>query len=239
MPLMAQIKGVDIYGSSDSLDADFENQSFFINEVESDNIEIIERNENTGQLLKNFHTGKDNHRYGIQVLTTPDLLDASKMMGFEFTYGNKMDIGGWVEFLISKISADFSQVAKTHSGLSSPSSELDQTSEDILQLGLGLGYRSTLIQSFIDNKYFFETTTVYATYNSFDENFTGQSYKGPGFRVEYGLHRRLSIGQHIGLKLSYNLSSVKRPALSEGESGKERSLVLRWVGVSVDFALYF
>ncbi|MFZ8933602.1 MAG: hypothetical protein ACO2ZP_06875 [Bacteriovoracaceae bacterium] len=228
-----------MYGNSDSLDADYENQSFFINEVPSDNVEISERNQNTGLVIKDFDTGKDNHRYGIQVLTTANILDASKLMGFEFTYGNKMDIGGWAEFLISKITAEFSQLAQTHSGLASSSDELDQTSEDLLQVGLGLGYRSTIIQNFIDSRYFFETTTVYATYNTLDENFTGQSYKGAGLRVEYGLHRRLSIGQHMGLKLSYNLSSVKRPALREGESGEDRSLVLRWIGVSVDFALYF
>ncbi len=239
LPLHAQIKGVDIYGSSDSLDADFDSGSFFINEVPSDNVEISERNETTGLVLKDFDTSKDNHRYGIQIQTTTHLMDASELLGFELTYGNKMDIGGWVEFLVSKITANFSQIAKTHQGVASASAELDQTSEDLMQFGLGLGYRSTLIQHFIDNKYFFDTTTVYATYTTFEENFTSQSYSGPGLRVEYGLHRRFSVGQHVGLKLSYNLSSVKRPALNESESGEDRSLVLRWFGASLDFALYF
>lgn len=235
----AQIKGVDKYGATDSLDADYSTQLFFLNEVPSDNVSIQERNENTGLLLKDFDTSKDQHRYGIQLQLNSHLNALTEIMGYEFSYGNKMDVGGWVEFLVSKISASFSQIATAHSGLASPSDTLDDTTEDLMQLGLGLGYRTTLIQEFIDSRYFFETINVYATYNSLDENFTGQSYSGPGLRADYGIHRRVSKGTHYGIKLSYNLANVKRSALTDGESGKDRSLVLSWLGLSFDIALYF
>ena len=229
----------DEHGKIDTLDNNYESELYFSNEGVNEGVTFNEVDEETGIQKKNLLTQNDIHRYSLQLQINADLQQAADILGFEFNYGKKMAVGGWFELLISKMAMNFEQIAETHSGIGPDSQALDQTSEDLLTLGIGLSYRSALIQYFVDSEIFFDTTSVFATYNQFEENFYSKSYSGPGFRAEYGIHRRDDSKIHYGIKLSYNLASVKRPLENSGETSDDRSLLLNWLGLAFDISLYY
>jgi hypothetical protein len=229
----------DGHGKVDTLENHYNTEFYFSNEGLNEGATFNEVDEDTGFQKKNLRTQNDVHRYSIQLQVNADLQKAGDILGFEFNYGKKMAVGGWFEVLISKMTMNFEQVTESHSGIGPASQELDSTSEDLLTLGVGLSYRSALIQYFMDSNIFFDTTSVFATYNQFEENFYGKSYSGPGFRAEYGLHRRGDSKIHYGIKLSYNLASVKKPLENSGETSDDRSLLLNWLGLAFDISLYY
>jgi hypothetical protein len=85
----------------------------------------------------------------------------------------------------------------------------------------------------------FTTTSAGIGYYSFDENFTGQSYGGPGLKTDFGLHRRSSRSVHYGVRMSYHLASVKRAEEVEGETSSQRALTLSWLTFGFDLSFYF
>ena len=102
-----------------------------------------------------------------------------------------------------------------------------------------MGLRSHLIQYFIDSKYIFETLSGYLTYNALASTGLDNNYLGPGVRAVYGIHQRVGKTVHYGLKMAYDVASVRRPALTAAETTGERALILKSLSLGLDLTFYY
>lgn len=238
-PLLHGANSTDNHGKINIFDDNYTESSYFSNEVLEEGANLNERDDLTG-LMKGIDTSSnDTARWNFSLRLNGDVLNSTDILGGEIQFSKKLELGGWLESFVSKDKVVFSEVGEYHAGMGTYSDDLLVSSDDLLSLGLGLGMRSSLIQYFIDSKIFFDTTSVFITYNSFDENYYATTYKGVGFRADYGIHRRSSSSTHYGLKVSYNLMSLRRGESTGVYTKDQDTLLLSWFGLIFDIGLYF
>ena len=143
----------------------------------------------------------------------------------------------WIEGVVSFTSGLFSSLTIQNPAMEADSRELSRTRESLLSLGIGISHQTRLFLSVLGKKSF-EKTAVYVCYNSFTENLTTDPYKGPGIKANYGVYWRFSRMMHWGFQLNYNLASVRRPGVDD-EPGSERSLVLSWMSLGIEWGWYY
>lgn len=226
------IQHVDNEGVIDTLDSNYNSGYFFFNEGfrKGTKFESIDQN---GR--KKIHdTRDDKHHFSFTGNFNLDVSRFSDIVGFDLSYGYNFAIGGSIEFIISKNNPLFTRVADPFEN-----EELGNTKEDLLTIGLGLGWRSDLIQNIIPWERLFDTFTFYLTYNSFDELYFAKKYTGLGFRVDYLAKYRWTKLLHLGLKISYANAWTTREQEFENESRTDRRLNLGWMTLGLDIGLNF
>lgn len=191
-----------------------------------------------GVILGTYSTSQDTSRASVGFMIHGNPKDAASLSTFDFTYSTRWN-RAWVEAYVGKTAATTKRITNYNSAIATPTVEDLEESSDLLQLGLGLMYRTTYIQNLLPSNSFFETISAMATYNQYEDFISGQSFSGPGVKADFGIHRRLTQRFHIGGKMSYNLASVKSEALEEGAGSRDRTLFLRWISFGIDLALYF
>lgn len=201
-------------------------------------LSIPQIDEEIGIQLDAYTTDKDTTKASLGYMMSSNLRDAASLSTLELTYSYKFK-KVWLEGYLGQTSAKTKRFTDYNSSVGTPTADLLEENSDITQFGFGAMYRTTYIQNLIPSDRFFETISAMATYNQFNDVISEQSYSGFGVKADLGIHRRLSPAWHIGGKLSYNLSTVKREAEFEEEKPNDRSLLLRWVSVGVELSLYF
>ena len=66
----------------------------------------------------------------------------------------------------------------------------------------------------------------------------GETYAGFGFKADYGLHYRMHSSFFYGGKISYNWAPVTRAEIGD-ESSRDRSIMLAWFNVGLEFGYYY
>lgn len=201
-------------------------------------LSIPQIDEEIGIQLDAYTTEQDSSKASVGYMMSSNMRDAASLSTLEFTYSHKFK-KVWLEGYISQTSGKTKRFTDYNSRVSTPTADMLEENSDIGQFGFGAMYRTTYIQNLIPSERLFETISAMATYNQFEDVVSEQSYSGFGLKADFGIHHRLSRAWHIGGKLSYNLSTVKREAESEEEKPNDRSLLLRWVSVGVELSLYF
>lgn len=225
--------------SEDIRDATPESSGFLENVFSGNQaLSIPQIDEEVGIQLDAYSTDQDQSRASLGYQFSSNLRDLTGLSSLDFTYSRKFK-KIWLEGHLSLTSAKTKRLTDYNPLVGTPSSELLEENSSLTQFGFGAMYRTTYIQNMISSSRFFETISAMATYNQFEDVVSEQSYSGFGVRADLGIHRRLSPAWHIGGKLSYNLSTVKREAEFEEEKPNQRSLLLRWVSVGVELSLYF
>ena len=194
-------------------------------------VDIIETDTETGIDEATYNTMSDDHRYTIGILLNANPMKLTKIMGGEFVYGFKFASGGHFEIFGSMVNANLEIL-----------SDLDNASSlngSLISGGFGFGLRSSLIQHFIDSNTFFETISGYLTYNQLSSSSISGPFVGPGIKAAYGLHQRVGKTIHYGLKMAYDLASVRRPALTQDETTGDRALILTSLTFGLDLTLYY
>lgn len=191
-----------------------------------------------GVTLGTYSTAQDTTKASVGFLIHGNLKDAGSLSTYDFTFSHKWN-KAWLEGYIGKTAANTRRISNYNRNIDSPSEEDAEELSDLLQIGGGLMYRTTYIQNLLPSKAFFETISGMLTYNQYEDFITGESFSGPGIKADFGVHRRLSQRFHVGGKMSYNLASVKREAVEEGEGSTSRALLLRWISFGIDLSLYF
>ena len=194
-------------------------------------VDIIETNTDTGIDEATYNTMNDDHRYTLGALLNANPMKLTKIIGGEFAYGFKFANGSHFEVFGSMVKANLEVL-----------SDLDNASSlsgSLVSGGLGFGLRSSLIQHFIDSNTFFETISGYLTYNQLSSSSINGPFVGPGIKAVYGLHQRVGKIIHYGLKMAYDLASVRRPALTQNETTGDRALILTSLTFGLDLTLYY
>tara|TARA_B100000029_G_C17305899_1_gene862487 strand:+ start:72 stop:809 length:738 start_codon:yes stop_codon:yes gene_type:complete len=206
-------------------------KNFEFSEGVQHGIDILETDSETGIDEAVFNTKEDDHRYSLNVFFNANPFKVMDLLGGELTYGYKFKSGAHFEIFAS------SHIAKLDT-----LSDLDNASSLtglVMSGGLGIGLRSHLIQYFIDSKYIFETVSGYLTYNALASTGLNNNYLGPGVRAVYGIHQRVGKTVHYGLKMAYDVASVRRPALTAAETTGERALILKSLSLGLDLTFYY
>ena len=194
-------------------------------------VDIIETDTETGIDQATYNTRDDDHRYSLGFLLNANPMKLTKVIGGELTYGFKFTTGAHFEIFASMVNANL-EIVSDHDNASGLSGSL-------ISGGLGFGLRSSLIQHFIDSKTFFETISGYLSYNQLSSPSINGPFVGPGIKAVYGLHQRVGKTIHYGLKVAYDLASVRRPALTEVETTGDRALILTSLTFGLDLTLYY
>jgi len=194
-------------------------------------VDIIETDTDTGIDEATFNSRNDDHRYTLGLFFNANPMKITTIMGGEFLYGFKFEEGSHFELFTSMTKANLSMM-----------SDLDNASSltgTLLSGGVGFGLRSSLIQHFIDSKTLFETISGYLTYNQLSSATLNGPFVGPGLKATYGIHQRVGKTIHYGLKVAYDLASVRRPALDLTETTGDRALILTSLTFGLELTLYY
>jgi len=226
------VNHVDNEGVIDTLDSNYKSGYFFFNEglhrgTKFDSIDKHGRK-------KTYDTRDDKHRLAFTGNFNLDITNIGDITGFDISYGYFFAIDGSLEVIVSKNTTLFSRVADPFGN-----EELGNTEEDLFTFGVGLGWRSDLIQNLINWQRLFDTFTFYITYNSFDEHYESTKYTGAGFRVDYLMKYRFHKTFHFGVKVGYAMAWTTRPEDYAEESRSDRRLNLGWMTLGLDIGLNF
>lgn len=209
---------------------------------ESENFLLKEKNSESGVYDQSYNTANDSSRFSAIFRTNFNVQKMDGLRSFEAIYAKKMELF-WAEFIVKKTTARYECLTKNNDNVSPSNSDLEQSNSDLLTLGLGLSLRSDIIQDvlgdIINTDRFFETTSAALTYNRLNDTYRSETFSGPGFQADYGIHYRAYPSFHIGPRFSYNLALVKKSASEEGQTSINRSLTLSWVTLGLDFSFYF
>jgi hypothetical protein len=207
---------------------------------------IDRRDDETGVNLDQYNIARDDTRYSLLLHFNANLAALTGITSFEFAYAKKLETA-WMEFFISKATVSFTEVtSKNPNDLNLANltdEDLDFNKSGLLTFGGGLAYRTTFIQNLVPSDRVFETVAGHLTYSQFSEPETEVKYAGWGVRADFGVHYRMNESFHIGGKMSYNLSTVRRSTEidfnPETVTSAERSLALNWVSLGFDLSYYF
>jgi hypothetical protein len=210
----------------------------------NEDITMHERDALTGVVTNIHNTFNDKHRSSLIFLFDPRILKEYQLYTFEFIYGHKFE--NWsFEWFISTMTADFYSVARNHAhGSSSSVAEentprIDDDQETLLSTGIGANFRFKLLQGIIQSNRYFETVSSSLALGRLTDSMSGLSYYGPGLKTDYGIHRRFSSNFHLGLKMSYNIYSLKRTENYATEVSDDRALTLQWISLGFDATFYY
>ena len=144
-----------------------------------------------------------------------------------------------LELCAALTTGKYREMTRLNASIGGESEEQREESAQNLTFGAGLGYRTRYIRNLIKSDNIFETIAAYLTYNSFSDNFRSESYSGYGIKADFGVHKRMGARSHWGMKMSYNLASVRKGEEFEGEGSAARSLTITWLTFGLDYSFYF
>lgn len=198
------------------------------------------KDEETGLYQPIYIVSSDKSRLSLLYFMNSDLRQLTGISTFELIYAKKSG-NYWLEFIASNSNLHYDSITSFVSGPIPDAVETDLVFlvENLVTLGVGLSYRTTLIQNFIQSGEYFETVSAYLTANHLSEIYSSESYTGLGLKADFGIHKRVSQFFHFGGKMSYNLVAVKRAAIGSETDESLRSLTLHWLSIGFDLSYYF
>lgn len=192
-------------------------------------------------------TGQDKNRLSIAGHVSFDYEQLTEIQGFDFSYMRRAQNYSqfWYGFQVFRHQALFEAVTQNPSKSSTTNVNADankprpnDAKEAILAGGLGVGYRFKFFLDFFETENVFESVDVFANYLQMEDDFLSETYTGYGLTTNYGIHKRSSTSFFYGMKFSYNLGSVTRPAIGD-EKKRERSLSLGWASLALEIGSFF
>lgn len=208
---------------------------------------IYDFNTDLGIKDQRRYTGQDRNRISLAGHISSDYEHFNDILGLEFNYMRRSTRYNqiWYGFQLFQHKTYFDAITtnqKAEAGDGPNDESQYQRPGDVKNTvfagGLGVGYRFKLLLEFFETEDVFESIDVFANYIMLDETFIDQSYKGWGLTTNYGIHKRSSSRYFYGGKLSYNIASVTRGAISN-ESKGDRSLTLGWLSLAFEMGFFF
>lgn len=188
----------------------------------SDGIIFHEKNSSTG-LFEHLYTAKDSGRISFNIAANSNPLEAFNLLSGRVQIISNMDLFN-MSFFGEMVRSQFSVLGKNNN-------IAPEDKSTIMQAGIGLEKTFYLVQEIFNDNQLFESCDAHLTYVQMKNAEYDKIFKGKGFSIDYSFNRRVSINQHIGLKLSYNLASLKNDL--------NQDLVISWMGVGLDYSIYF
>lgn len=180
------------------------------------------------------HENKFTLGYGVN----SSLLKATDLSGFQLSYARKLE-HLWLDVSFSSHTGLFSKFsANNQTATGATDDDLIEQKNSLMHVGLGMGLETNYSRDFFNSQDTFEYVAANLGYYSYKEDFSGESFSGPGINAKFQLYRRLSEFFSVGANVNYHLAMVKRKALNDGESSSDRSLTLGFLTLGLDLNLY-
>jgi hypothetical protein len=207
---------------------------------------IYDLNTDLGIKDQRRYTGTDGNRFSLAGHISGDYEHVNNLLGVEANYMHRStrynQVWWGAQFFQHNTFFDaITQNRKTR--LTVPNSEgtfirPGDVKNNVMAVGLGVGYRFKLLLDFFPTEDMFETVDVFVNGVQLDEKYIKQKYRGWGLTTNYGIHKRSSTSFFYGGKFSYNLASVTREAIGN-ESKSDRSLSLGWLSFAFEMGFFF
>lgn len=206
---------------------------------------IYDLNTNLGIKDQRQYTGSDRNRFSLAAHLSGDYEHFTDILGLEVNMMRRSTRYNqfWYGAQFFQHKTYFDAITQNHSANATPGSEGSfqrpgNVKNNVLGLGLGVGYRFKLLMDFYPTEDVFETVDVFVNAIQLDESFIDETYRGYGLSANYGLHKRSSTSFVYGGKFSYNVASVTRPK-RENEKKTDRSLALGWLSLAFEIGWFY
>ncbi|GEM_PF-6915793 len=157
--------------------------------------------------------------------------NTTDVMTFEFIYGWYTDLGK-IEFSAARTNMIFDRVTDYYN-------EEPDAKDTLMSFGVGYGFRTKMVQHLFNSESIFDTTVVSVTYNAMDETSMAKTLTGFGLKTDFGIHSRVNQHMHYGVKLSYHLADLKKPATDKNETGSSGTTMITYTTLAFDVTFYF
>ncbi len=216
-----------------------ENTNVYTEMKDSDQDIIISQiDKELGIYLEDYSTDNDQHRFGLNYHFNSDLKNPFEITTMEANYAYRLGVA-WLEICAALTTGKYRELTRLNGSIGAETENQREENASNLTFGGGLGYRTRYIRNLINSSNIFETIAAYLTYNSFSDNFRSESYTGYGIKADFGVHKRTGARSHWGMKMSYNLASVRKAKQFEGEGSAARSLTITWLTFGLEYSFYF
>lgn len=181
------------------------------------------------------HTNKFSLSYGVNT----SLLKAADLNSISASFAKKGSERLWYEVNFQSATGLFSKFSANNAMATGATDDMlvDQKNK-LMSLDLAVGLESSYTQNLLALKDVFEYISAGIGYYSYSEDYSGEKFTGPGIHAKFQVYKRMSDFFSAGLNFNYHLASVKRKALSDTESGSDRSLTLGFATIGLDFNIY-
>jgi len=192
-------------------------------------------------------TGTDYNRFSGAFHTSGDYEHLTELQGFELNYMRRTQNYNriWWGAQAFQHNTRFNAISQNHTLNAGDNANADSrfrrdgnSKNNILGMGLGVGYRFKLILDFFQTEDMFESIDVFVNSLTVKDDKVERNYRGYGLSTNYGLHYRSSTSFFYGGKISYNLGSVTRSSIGN-ESKGDRSLALGWLSAAFEIGIFF
>ncbi len=226
------------FGSDDDLTTTFTQDDLAELESFEKGAVLKKRDVDTGLFLKDYNTYNDQNRLSFLYHVNSDLTALTDVQTFEAIYAHRFD-ELWLELFGFRTSGNFKDLTSNNPYEGAATEDIITSEDTVTAFGSSISYRDNWIGHLFDTDKVFTTTTAGVGWYSFHQTFRDKTYSGPGLKADFGIHRRSTRTMHYGMRMSYNLASVKREAEFDGESSSARAQTLSWLSFGVDLSFYF
>lgn len=206
---------------------------------------IYDLNTNLGIKDQRRFTGGDRNRFSLAGHVSGDYEHLRDILGIEANYMRRSTRYHqmWYGAQIFRHKTYFDAISQNQTASAQTGSEGSfqrpgNVDNNVLGIGLGVGYRFKLLLDFYPTEDVFESVDVFVNAIQLDETFIDETYKGYGLSANYGIHKRTSTSYFYGGKFSYNVASVTRSAIA-GEKKPDRSLSLGWLSFAFELGFFY
>ncbi|MBY0415133.1 MAG: hypothetical protein K2Q18_13260 [Bdellovibrionales bacterium] len=187
-----------------------------------------------------FDPGHTN-RFTLMAGVNSSLTKAADLQDFALSYGRQLD-SYWIDANVMMTSGLFREFGENHPpATGSVNSALEEQKNTLTSIGVGIGRETRYAQTLLPFNDIYELMAANLTYNMYKEDFTGQSFNGPGLLAKFAVYKRMNDYFSAGVHFNYNISVVKRSKNEDAvisESNSSRSLTLGFLTIGFNISLY-
>lgn len=184
-----------------------------------------------------FESLHDN-RFTLMLGVNPSLTKSSNITNFSFSYGKKFD-DFWLDTNLLVTNGIFRELsANNPTATGATDLQLEDQKNSLMTIGIGVGRETRYAQTLLPFEDMYEYMAANLTYNSYKEDFSGESFTGPGLLAKFALYKRFNDYFSAGGHFNYNLAVVRRGELATGETSSARSLTLGFLTIGLDLSFY-
>lgn len=178
------------------------------------------------------------NRFSFAMALNPSLTKSSDITNFTFSYGKQMD-DFWLDATVSLTNGTFRELsANNPTATGATDDQLAEQKNGLLCAGFGIARETRYAQTLLPFEGIHELMAANVTYNSYKEDFSGNSFSGPGLMAKFSLYKKFNDYFSAGGHFNYNIAVVERSENSEDETTSQRSLTLGFVTVGIDLSFY-
>ncbi len=186
----------------------------------------------------NEHEPTFTNRYSLMLGVNPSLVHTSNITNFTLSYGKKYD-HLWLDTNLLITKGIFRELSENNVRATGATDfQLADQRNFLITAGVGVAIETRYAQTLLPFENIYELVAANITYNYYKEDFSDESFTGPGLIAKFSLYNKINDYVHVGGHFNYNLAVVKRSERFEGESNSARSLTLGFITVGLDLSFY-